>query len=114
MTGIAVTILRVLGLIWAIGAVFIMRNARATGDSDAARWVFFGGALTFGAGMLLIVASRWAVIPAVLLAVQQAAFHWHQAKTLPPGMPRPNPAHVIVAAVVAVAVVILALKGALV
>ncbi|HSF94616.1 MAG TPA: hypothetical protein VLA52_06270 [Thermohalobaculum sp.] len=114
MTAAIVVILRVIGLIWAIGSVFIMRNARAAGDSDAARWVFVGGVLTFAAGLLLAAASRWAVLPAVLLAVQQALFHWRQAKLMPPDAPRPNPAHVAIATMVALAAAILAAKGALI
>jgi len=37
MTAIIVVILRVVGLIWAIGAVFIMKNARASGGSASKR-----------------------------------------------------------------------------
>jgi hypothetical protein len=113
MTAIILAILRVLGLIWAIGAVFIMKNARAAGDSEASRWVFVGGVLTFAAGLLLVVASKWAAIPAVLLAIQQGLFHWRQVRTLPPDVPRPNPSQVMIAMLVAVATVILVTKGAL-
>jgi len=113
LTAIVLVILRVLGLVWAIGAVFIMKNARAAGDSEAARWVFVGGALTFAAGLLLVAASRWAAIPAVLLALQQGVFHWRQVRTLPEGAPRPNPTQVVVAVLVSVATLILVSKGAL-
>jgi hypothetical protein len=113
MTAIVLAILRVVGLIWAIGAVFIMKNARAAGDSEAARWVFVGGALTFVAGLLLMVASRWAAIPAVLLVIQQGLFHWYQVRGLPPEVPRPPATQVVVAVLVAVATLILISKGAL-
>jgi hypothetical protein len=113
MTAVVVVILRVVGLIWAIGAVFIVNNARAAGRSDAARWVLVGGVLTFVAGIMLAAGSRWAAIPAVLLAVQQGAFHWRQTRALEPGAPRPDPTQVRVAVVVAVATLILVAKGAL-
>jgi hypothetical protein len=106
-------LLRVVGLIWAIGAVLIMRNARALGDTDGARWVFTGGVLTFAAGILLAAGSRWALIPAVLVAIQQGVFHWRQVRALPPGAPRPNPNQVRIAVVVAVATLVLVAKGAL-
>ena len=113
MTAIVLVVLRVLGLIWAIGAVFIIKNARAAGGSEAGRWVLVGGLLTFVTGLLLLAASRWAAIPAVMLAIQQGAFHWRQARTLPPEIPRPNPSQVIVAVLVALATLILVSKGAL-
>ena len=113
MTAVVVTVLRVIGLIWAIGAVFIMRNARASGDSEAARWLFAGGVLTFAAGVFLIAASRWAAIPAVLLVLQQGLFHWRFVRTLPPGVPRPGPSQVIVAWLVAAVVLLLISQGAL-
>ncbi len=113
MTAILVVILRVVGLIWAIGAVFIMRNARASGGSDAARWVFVGGVLTFAAGILLAAGSRWAAIPAVLVAIQQGVFHWRQTKALAPGAEQPNPGQVRIAVLVAAATLILVAKGAL-
>jgi hypothetical protein len=113
MTAIVVVILRLVGLIWAIGAVFIMKNARAAGGTDAARWLFVGGALTFVAGIMLAAGSRWAAIPTVLVAIQQGVFHWRQTRALAPGAPRPNPTQVQVAVVVAVATVILVMKGAL-
>ncbi|MFQ5566491.1 MAG: hypothetical protein ACE5EU_09030 [Paracoccaceae bacterium] len=113
MTAIIVTILRVVGVIWAIGAVFIMNNARASGWSDAARWVFVGGVLTFVAGIMLAAGSRWAAIPAVLVAIQQGVFHWRQTRDLPPGAPRPAPHQVRIAVLVATATLILVAKGAL-
>ena len=117
MTAIVVVILRVVGLIWAIGAVFIINNARAAGGvkggSDAARWVLVGGVLTFAAGIMLAAGSRWAAIPAVLVALQQGVFRWRQTRALAPGAPRPNPTQVWVAVVVAVATLILVAKGAL-
>ncbi|MCH8952641.1 MAG: hypothetical protein IID49_11030, partial [Proteobacteria bacterium] len=82
MTAIIVVILRLVGLVWAIGAVFIIKNARASGGSDAARWVFVGGVLTFVAGIMLAAGSRWAAIPAVLVAIQQGVFHWRQTRAL--------------------------------
>ncbi len=113
MTAIVVVILRVVGLVWAIGAVFIMNNARASGGSDAARWVFVGGVLTFAAGTMLAAGSRWAAIPAVLVAIQQGVFHWRQIKALAPGAPRPTPHQVRIAVLVAAATLILVYKGAL-
>lgn len=113
MTAIALIILRIVGLIWAVGAVLIIRNARAHGDSEAARWVLAGGILTMATGLLLVAASRWAVPLAILLAAQQAVFHWRQSRILPPDMPRPNPSHVIVAILVALAAAYLASRGAL-
>ena len=113
MTAIVVVILRLVGLIWAIGAVFIMKNARASGGSDAARWVFVGGVLTFAAGILLAAGSRWAAIPAVLVAIQQGGFHWRQTRNLTPGAPRPTPHQVRIAVLVAAATLILVSKGAL-
>jgi Flp pilus assembly pilin Flp len=117
MTVVVLAILRIYGLIAAIGAVFIIRNAqesrRKDGDSDAARWLLVGGVLSFAAGTMLLVASRWAAVPAVLLALHQAAFHWRQIRALPPGSPRPAPVHAVIAALVAVATVILVAKGAL-
>ncbi len=113
MTAVIAIALRIVGLIWAIGAVFIMKNARAAGDSDEARWVFVGGVLTFAAGILLAAASRYAAIPAVLLVGQQAAFHWRQTKALPPGAERPSTIHLQIALLVAVATVILVAKGVL-
>ena len=103
MTAIIVVILRVVGLIWAIGAVFIMKNARASGGSDAARWVFVGGVLTFAASRM----------PAVLVAIQQGVFHWRQTRALAPGAPRPAPHQVRIAVLVAAATLILVSKGAL-
>lgn len=113
MTVAVLVILRVVGLIWAIGAVFIMKNARAAGDSDAARWIFVGGALTFAAGLLLVAASRWAAIPAVLLVIQQGLFRWYFVRMLPPGVPRPPVTQLAVAILVAVTALILISKGAL-
>ena len=113
MTAIIVVILRLVGLIWAIGAVFIMKNARAADDSDAARWMFAGGVLTFAAGVMLAAGSRWAAIPAVLVAIQQAVFHWRQTRALAPGAPRPTPHQVQIAVLVATATLILVSKGAL-
>jgi len=117
MTAIVVLILRLVGLVWAIGAVFIINNARAArgvdGGSDAARWVLVGGVLTFAAGIMLAAGSRWAAIPAVLVALQQGAFHWRRIRALPPGAERPNPTQVRVALAVAVATLILVAKGAL-
>ncbi len=113
MTAIVTILLRIVGLIWAIGAVFIMKNARASGDSDAARWIFVGGVLTFCAGILLAAASRYAAIPAVLLVLQQGAFHWRQTKSLPLGAARPSTIHLQIALLVAAATVILVVKGAL-
>jgi len=114
MTAVLVAVLRVVGLIWAIGAVFIMRNARAAGDSDALRWVFAGGALTFVAGIFLMVGSRWAAVPAVLLAVHQAVFHIRQTRALPPGAEPPSPVHVRIAVVVAAATLLAVWKGLLI
>ena len=114
LTATLVAVLRVLGLIWAIGGVIIMRNARAAGDTDALRWVFLGGALTFGAGLFLAAGSRWAAIPAVLLVAHQAWFHWRQVRDLPPGAPRPRPTHAVIALLVTAAILILVSKGALV
>jgi hypothetical protein len=113
MIAFLAVVLRVVGLIWAIGAVLIMRNARALGDSDAARWVFAGGVLTFVAGLMLVAGSRWAAIPAVLVAIQQGIFHWRQIRALPPGAPRPNPIQVRIAVIVALATLVLAAEGAL-
>lgn len=113
MTAIIVIILRIVGVIWAVGAVLIMKNARASGDTDAARWVFVGGALTFVAGLMLAAGSRFAVIPAVLVVLQQAAFHWRQTRALPAEAPRPSTVHIQIALVVAVATLILVAKGAL-
>jgi len=113
MTAVVLAVLRVVGLIWAIGAVFIMKNARAAGDSDPARWVFVGGALTFVAGLLLMVASRWAAIPVVALVIQQGLFHWFYVRTMPPDAPRPPATQIVVAFLVAVATLILISKGAL-
>ena len=104
---------RVVGLIWAIGAVLIMRNARELGDTDGARWVFAGGALLFFAGVMLVAGSLWALIPAVLVAIQQGVFHWRQIRALEPGAPRPNPNQVRIAVVVAMATLVLVAKGAL-
>ena len=114
MTAIVVVILRVIGLIWAVGAVFIIKNARAAPDSDAARWVLAGGVLTFVTGLMLLVASRWAAIPALLLVVQQGLFHWRQVRRLPEGAPRPKPGQVVIAGLVAAAILILASTGALI
>jgi len=113
VTYVAVAIIRVIGLIWAIGSVSIIRNARSANDEDARRWIIVGGVLTFVAGLLMLVASRWAVVPVLLLVAQQGVFHLRQAKRLPEGAARPNPAHVIIAAMVAAVVVLLALNGAL-
>ena len=113
MTAIIVIILRIIGLIWAIGAVLIMKNARASGDTDAARWVFVGGALTFAAGLLLAAGSRFAVIPALLVVIQQGIFHWRQTRDLPAGAPRPSTVHIQIALLVAVAILILTARGAL-
>jgi len=113
MTAIIVVILRLVGLVWAIGAVFIMKNARAHRTAEAARWVFVGGALTFVAGIMLAAGSRWAALPAVLVAIQQGVFHWRQTRAPAPGAPRPSPTQVQVAVVVAVATLILVAKGAL-
>ena len=90
MTAIIVVILRLVGLVWAIGAVFIIKNARASGGSDAARWVFVGGVLTFVAGIMLAAGSRWAAIPAVLVAIQQGVFHWRQTRALRPARRGPR------------------------
>lgn len=114
MTAIIVIFLRIVGLIWAIGAVFIMKNARDMDDRDAARWVFTGGVLTFVAGILLAAGSRWAITPVVLLAVQQAVFHWRQTRGLPPDAERPSPTQVRIAVLVAVATAVLVYQGALV
>lgn len=114
MDAALVAILRVIGLIWAVGAVFIMRNARATGDSDAARWVFAGGALTFVAGLFLLIGSRWAAVPAALLALQQIAFHLRQRRALPPGTVPARPLHLQVAVVVGAAILLAAWRGLLV
>jgi len=117
MTAVILALMRVYGLISAIGAVFIIRNAwearRAHGDSDAVRWLLAGGVLAFAAGMLLVAASRWAAIPAALLALQQGAFYWRQTRGLAIGAPRPTPTHAVVAALVSLATLILASKGAL-
>ena len=113
MTAIIVVILRLVGLVWAIGAVFIIKNARASGGSDAARWVFVGGVLTFVAGIMLAAGSRWAAIPAVLVAIQQGVFHWRQTRALAPGAPRHTPHQVQIAVLVATATLILVAKGAL-
>ena len=111
MTEVLVIILRVIGLIWAIGAVSIMHNALVLGGSDAARWVFVGGVLTFVAGVMLAAGSQWAAIPAVLVALQQWVFHRRQILALPPGAPRPSPNQVRVAVLVATATLILVAKG---
>lgn len=108
-----VILLRLVGVIWAVGAVLIMKNARASGDSDAARWLFVGGALTFVAGLMLAAGSRFAAIPVVLVVIQQTAFHWRQTRALPPGAPRPTTVHIQIALVVAVATLIFVAKGAL-
>jgi hypothetical protein len=100
--------LRVVGLIWAIGAVLIMRNARELGDTDGARWVFAGGVLTFAAGLMLAAGSRW-----VLVAIQQGVFHGRQIRVLPPGAPRPSANQVRIAVIVAMATLVLVAKGAL-
>ena len=102
MLGALVAVLRVVGFIWALGGVFIMLNARAVGDTDGGRWVFVGGALTFVAGLLLAVASPWALVPIGLLIVQQGAFHWRQSRALDPERPRPQPTQVVVAAAIGV------------
>ena len=113
MTTVIVILLRLVGVIWAVGAVLIMKNARASGDTDSARWVFVGGALTFVAGLMLAAGSRFAAIPAVLVVIQQAVFHWRQTRALPPGARQPSTLHIQIALVVAVATVILVAKGAL-
>ena len=111
MTLAMAMLLLVIGLIWAVGGVVIMKNARAAGDGDAARWVFVGGALTFAAGLLIAAASKYAAIPVVLLVIQQVAFHWRQTRALPEGAPRPGTFHLQIAVMVAIATVILVAKG---
>lgn len=114
MSAFLVVVLRVIGLIWAIGAVFIMRNAREAGDSDAARWAFAGGVLTFVAGIFLLAGSRWAAVPAVLVAAQQILFYLRQRRTLPPGSVPARPVHLQVAVVVAAATLLAVWKGLLI
>lgn len=102
MSGALVAVLRVVGLLWAIGGVFIMLNARRGDDPDAVRWVFVGGALSFVAGLLLLVGSPWALVTIALLLLQQGAFHLRQIRALPRGTPRPRPTQLLAAALIGV------------
>ncbi len=104
MAGALIALLRVIGLIWAVGGVFIMLNARAAGDSEATRWLFTGGALSFAAGLLLLTASPWALGPIALLTLQQAAFHWRRGRAI--GSARPRPIQVLAAVAIGVLAVL--------
>lgn len=111
MLEILALILRLIGVVWAVGAVFIIANALRLGRSAEARWVLAGGALTFVAGAMLALGSPWAVIAAVAVAVEQAVFHWLQTRRL--GREAPRPTQVWIALAVAAVAMLLARAGAL-
>ena len=109
MIEILTLILRLIGAVWAVGAVFIMMNALRIGRSAEARWVLAGGALTLVAGLLLVLGSSWAVYAAVLVAVQQAVFHWRRSRAL--GGEAPRPTQVWIALAVAAMAMLLTRAG---
>jgi hypothetical protein len=111
MIEIITTALRVIGAVWAVGGLVIVGNALQMGRSAEARWVLAGGALTMAAGVLLALASSWAAIAAVAVAVEQAFFHWLRARKL--GRDAPWPTQVWVALAVATMVMLVARAGGL-
>ena len=111
MLEILTLVLRVIGVAWAIGALYIISNALKMGRSTEARWVLAGGALTLVAGILLALASPWGAVAAVAVAIQQAIFHWRRAREL--GTQAPRPTQVWIALAVAAMAMLLARAGAL-
>lgn len=112
MLEILALVLRLIGVVWAIGALFIIANALKLGHSAEARWLLAGGTLTLVAGILLALANPWAVIAAVAVAVEQAVFHWLRTRRL--GREAPRPTQVWIALAVAALAMLLARAGALV
>lgn len=102
-------LLRLIGVAWAIGALFIISNALQLGRSTEARWVLAGGALTLVAGVLLALASPLGAIAAVAVAVQQAVFHWRRTRAL--GRQAPRPTQVWIALAVAAMAMLLTRAG---
>ncbi len=109
MIEILALVLRLIGVVWAVGAVFIIANAVAMGRSTEARWVLAGGVLTLVAGVLLALAHPWAVIAAVIVAIQQAFFHWRRTRAL--GGRAPRPTQVWVALAVAATAMLISRAG---
>ena len=102
-------ILRAIGVVWAVGGLFIVGNALGMGRSAEARWILAGGALTVVAGVLLALASPYAAIAAVVVAVQQSFFHWLRARRL--GRDAPRPVQVWIALAVAATAMLVTRAG---
>ena len=109
MIEILTLILRLVGAVWAVGALFIIANAVRMGRSAEARWVLAGGVLTLAAGVLLALAHPYAVIAAVIVAIQQSFFHWRRARAL--GAEAPRPTQVWVARAVAATAMLISRAG---
>lgn len=111
MIEILTLILRLVGVAWAVGALFIIANAVKMGRSTEARWLLAGGVLTLTAGILLALAHPLGAVAAVIVAVQQAFFHWRRSRAL--GGETPRPTQVWIALAVAATAMLLTRAGGL-